>query len=366
MPKANSGSENPAEKAGEALGGMVQGESPPFPADNDTTDQANDIADIFGLGEEAGPVPNSSEGSPDGGASPSGAKPAADGSEGQANQPATPPASQQQPEQQGASQATAQPGEGQQASPAPAASPAASGTGQAQAPSSQEPSVQALQAQVQALIAQNAQLLERFQTQGAGSQAPQQGSSDQQGQQQVDPYMDYRFAIPDDVANAIFNEDPNVARQGLSHLINSLGRVVHERVIKSVTERVLPQTLGEFQGNLSLSTQQERMRTEYFGAFPQHKDPGTRLIVAQEAQAMWTQNPQLQWDQNAMNALGARVNQRLGYTSQQQQQPQPQQANGSAQGQPAPRPAAQMGASNRPPIPAGSDEDFIGNVLSAG
>lgn len=358
MAKENSGS-NPAEEAGRALGGMVKGESPPFPTDSDATDQGDDIASIFGLGEEVGLTPNSSESGPDGGASPSGATPAADGG-GEQAKPATPPASQPQTGQQGEPpQAPAQ-----QQPAAPAAPAAVPESGQAPAP---DPSVQALRAQVDALIAQNAQLLERISTQGAGTQAPQPGPSGQPGQPaEADPYMDYRFALPDDVANAIFNEDPQIARQGMAHLVNSMGRVIHERVLKSVTERVLPATLSEFQSSMTLTSQQEEMRKQYFNAYPQHNDPGTRLVVAQEAQAMWSANPSLQWDQHAMNALGARVNQRLGTTAPQQQQ-QPAQSENSGQGQQAPRPAAQMGASNRPPVdPAGTNENFISDVLTAG
>lgn len=348
-----------AADAAKALGGMMQGESPPFPADSDLPDHSNDIADIFGLGEEAGPVPNSSEGSSDGGASPSGATPAAEGGEGQA-QPATPPVpSQPQPGQQGEpSQAPAQP------SPAPAAPATAPAPSQGQQP---DPTVQALQAQVNALITQNAQLLERLSApQGAGTQAPQPGPADQSGQpSEADPYMDYRLAIPDDVANAIFDEDQNIAKAGMAHLVNSLGRIVHERVLKSVTDRVLPRTLQEFQGNLTLSQQQQQMREEYFREHPQHNDPGTRLIVAQEAETMWRENPTLPWDSNARAALGARVNARLGVTAAPQTQGQQQQT--TTQPAPAPRPAAQMGASTRPATNQQDNEgDFITSVLSAG
>lgn len=342
-----------AREAMAATGGMMQGESPPF--DDTATNQPNEIAEIFGLGEEAGPVPNSSETQSDGGASPSGASPAAEGGEGQATKPATPPApSQTEAGQQGETQAPAQ-----QQPAAPAAPSATPAPTQAAAP---QPSVEALTAQVQALIAHTTELQRRL-AEGAGTTAPQPGPGEQQGQQPADPYMDYRLAIPDDVANAIFNEDPQIAKQGISHLINSLGRIVHERVLRSVNEHVLPQRLQEFQGNLTLTQQQEQMRQEYYRDFPQHNDPGIKLIVAQEAQAMWAVNPTLQWDENARRALGARVNARLGQPvvtaalGQQQQQDPP--AN------PAPRPAAQMGASTRP-AQTFDEGNFIMDTLSAG
>ncbi len=347
---------NTGAEAARALGGMMEGESPPFPTDEHTTDQASEIADIFGLGEEAGPVPNSSESSSGGGASPSGATPAAEGGEGQAQQPATPPVQQPQPGQQG--EQPQAPAQQPQAPAAPAAPPAAPAQ-----PAGEDPRIAALTAQIQALTTLVGQLQAGPQPQGAGQQTPQTGP-DGSGQPQADPNMDYRLAIPDDVANAIFNEDAGVARQGMQHLINSFGRIVHERVLRSV-DQLVEQRLAQYGQQSALSQQQEQMRNEYFQAFPQHNEPGIRIIVAQEAQAMWTQNPTLQWDGNARNALGARVAARLGQTQTPPQQPQ-QGAIPPAPA-PAPAPAAQMGASTRPQAnPADNDGTFITDILSAG
>jgi hypothetical protein len=342
----------PAAQAAAAMGGMMMGESSPFPDDPDVPDHSDDIASIFGLGEEAGPTPNSSESQPEGGASPSGATPAAEGG-GEQAQPATPPTPQPTPGQQGdQSQAPAQP-------QAPAAPPAAPVQPSAPAP---DQTVAALTAQVNALIAHTAQLQAQL---AQGGAQPQAGTSDQQGQPQppADPYMDYRIAIPDDVANAVFNEDPNIARSGMAHLINSMGRIIHERVVKSMTDIHLPQQLQRFESNLTLTQQQQQMRNDYFKDFPQHNDPATRLIVAQEAETMWRTNPTMDWDANSRAALGQRVNARLGAGVAAAPVVQPMQQQPTAQ--PAPRPAAQMGASTRP-APTGQDEgNFIHDILTA-
>lgn len=351
-------------QAAQALGGAMMGEIAPFPSDNELPDHSDDISAIFGLGEEAGPVPNSPKGGSDGGASPSEAASAAEGGEGQAQQPATPPVQQPTPGQQGEQpQAPAQPAS---LTPAPAAPPAAPVDGQAQAPSS-DPTVQALTAQVQALTAHIAQLQSQLsQPQGAGTPTPQAGPGAQPQEDPLltqNPLADYRLAIPDDVANAVFNEDPQIARQGMTHLVNSLARMVHDRVIRHA-DQVVQQRITSYGTQAQLSQQQEQMRQQYYTAFPQHNDPGIQFIVAQEAQQMWAANPNLQWDTNAMNALGARVNARLGATATVVQQPQGQQP--AAQGQPAPRPAAQMGSSTRPAAnPADNEGTFIENVLSA-
>jgi len=347
------------EQAREALGGMMMGESPAVANDPNATEQPDDIASIFGLGEEVGPTPNSSESSSSGGASPDGATPAAEGGQGQA-QPTT-PATSAQPSTQSEQQGDPTQAPAQQPTAAPAAPAAVTEQTGGQQPADST-SVQALAAQVQALVTQNAELQQRL-AQGAGL-APQTGPGGQPGQQpqDVDPYLDYRLAIPDDVASAVFHEDPAVARQGIQHVINSLGRIVHERVLRSVTERVLPSYLQEFQSNLTQSQQQEQMRQQYYNDFPQHNDPGIKLIVAQEAQAMWTANPTLAWDANARAALGARVNARLGQPVVQPAQGQQQQTTQPA---PAPRPAAQMGASTRPAANVGAENDEISSILSA-
>lgn len=368
MADQNNSNSSPAANANAALGGAMMGEIAPFDSDQTLPDHSDDIASIFGLGEEAGPEPNSPQGGPEGGASPSGATSAADGREGQA-QPATPPVAEPQAPQPG--QQGNQP---QAPAPAPqpaAVPPAAPVEGQPQAPSG-DPAFLALQAQVQALVQHNAQLQQQL-AQGAGNQAPQYGTAPQQQQDPLladnNPLLDYRLAMPEDVAAAVFNEDPAVARQGLTHVMNALARTTHQRVLQHV-DQLVNARLSQYGEQQQLTSQQEQMRQQYYAAFPQHNDPATKLIVMQEAQQLWTLNPTMQWDQNAMNTLGARVQARLGQApfQPQAQQPaipplaQPQQQ----QAQPAPRPAAQMGASNRPPAnPGDNDGNFIHDILTA-
>lgn len=360
-PNSNNSAPPPAAAAAQAMGAsMAMEEISPFGEDPNVPDQSDDIASIFGLGEEAGPVsgqqPTSPDGATGGGASPPAGASAAEGGQGEA-QPAA-PATSTQPGQQGNDQAPAQQ---QPQAPAPAAPPAAPAAGTSPAPS-QDPTIQALTAQIQALTAHITQL-QNGQTQGAGQQTPQTGQGDQQEELYRHPLLDYRLAMPDDVASAIFNEDPNVARQGLTHVINAVGREVHTRVLRQVDE-LIGQRLQSFGQQTQAQTAQERMRQEYFQHFPNHADAATQMIVAQEAQVLWGANPTLAWDENSRNALGARVNQRLGL------QPPQQQQQGTAplqtQGQPVPRPAAQLGASPRPQVdPADNDGNFIHNVLTA-
>lgn len=344
----------------QALGQMMMGEISPFPTDDELPDYSDDIADTFGLGGKAGEQPKPSESGPAGGASPAAATPAAEGGQGQA-QPATPATPAAQPSgQQGDPQALAQP---TQAPATPAATPVPSQGQQAQQPPAVDPTVAALTAQVQALTAHIANLQANTGQQGVGQQTPQAGPGEQQQPPQRHPLQDYRLAIPNDVTSAIFNEDPNIAQQGMTHLINSALATVHDRVIRHVDE-IVEQKLAGYSQQQQLNSQQEQMRSEYFKDYPQHNEPGIRLIVAQEAQTMWTQNPALNWDATARAALGQRVNSRLGVAPAQQLGQQSQQQQQPAT--PAPRPAAQLGASPRPATPDGADAgQFIHDVLTA-
>lgn len=333
-----------------ATGGMVEGEHPPFPSDDSVPDHSTDILDAFGLSADAGNTPNAGESGTEGGASPSAATPAAEKPVVEAQ-----PAPQQAPQQQPGGQ-----GDPTQA-PAPASQPAAPADQQQNGGPALDPAIQALQAQVSALIAQNAQLQQQMQQGTSPQQAPNTATG--VPQEQVDPEIaalqTYNLAIPDEVAGYIFDEDPVKARQGLTHLINSLGRVVHERAIKHA-ERLVQQQLSQHTETQQISAEQQRMQDDYYSNFKDHNDPGIRIIVAQEAQRLWQEQPTLVWDETARNTLGARVNARLGrVTAQPQQQAAPEP-------QPAPRPAAQMGASTRSATGAGqSDGDFIIDVLSA-
>ena len=319
-----------------------------FSADPSLPDNSADMMEIFRLSGDVGTSANPDDAG-DGGTAPAQTPAsAAEGGEGQ-QQPTTPPAS-----PQGADVApTPQPQPAPQA-PAPVATPTPAVPTPAPQPSAD---MQALQAQVQALT----QLL--AQQQQSGAQDPTTGQPAQQQPQAPTPeqLLDYSsLAIPQNVTEAIFGEDPRVAAQGLNHLITSFGKVVHTRVMQHV-DQIVEQRLTERLTQEHQSSEQQRMQNEYYGEFPDHNDPGIRLVVSQEAQRIWTENPALSWDANARRALGAAVNARLGRAA---PTPQPG-AQPAPAPTPAPRPAAMTGASTRPATPEGNDENFIDNILGA-
>lgn len=269
----------------------------------------------------------------------------------QGQDPAIPQSQQQDGGASQQSQAQPQQSGGQQPTPAPAQAPASPSAPQGQQPAPAQaapnPEVQSLKAQVEALTA----LLQKHQNQPQGTQPAASGHTQAQPQQPpAEDLSKYALSIPSDVLGALSDtENPQMYQAGLHHLVNSLATVVHQRIMQHVGQ-TLDSRFGDFQSKQQALQTQTQMQQEYFTSFPAHSSPAIRLIVAQEAEAMWGQNPTLGWDENSRNALGARVNARLGIQAQQPQQPaadpNPQQPGTGTQ--PAPAPAAQFGATTRP------------------
>lgn len=337
--------------------GPVMGEHGAFESDASVPDQSADIMDIFGLSADLGEAPASAnaDGGEGGGMAP--APPAHSAAEGEPGQhPPTTPAPPQTP----SPPAVAPPSPPQAQPPAPPQGGAAT-PGAAQPDPAAE--LQTLRAQVDALTRQlTAQPPQS--PQGGGQPANTgQPSQPQELEPEIQQLRDYRLAIPDDVATAIFSDDPAVARQGMSHLVNSLGKIVHERVIKEA-DRLVEQRLTNYGATQQHAQQQAEMQRDYFTHFKDHEDPAIRLIVAQQAQAMWTEQPTLPWNEASRNALGARVNALLGRSA---AQPPAPGAAPPPPAPPAPAPAPQMGGSTRPPGSSngGDQGNEISNILAS-
>lgn len=179
-----------------------------------------------------------------------------------------------------------------EAAPATPAAPAA--------PTDEQLRRQSLEAQVEALRLEN----ERLRTSGSTATPPATPSTDKQPEE-----VRYGLTIPDEVTNAIFGEDANVAKAGMTHLINSLASHIHKTVLAHITSNLAAvaqeqeQRKAETQASAAVASAQQ----EYFGAFPKHNDPLILPIVQAQSAALATQFPNLPWGPDFMNALGARV-----------------------------------------------------------
>jgi len=124
----------------------------------------------------------------------------------------------------------------------------------------------------------------------------------------------YNLSIPPPVLESIFNEDATKASNGLHHLINNLAGIIHRNVLVAARRdldkfRVDQQSE---QGQTQFQQAQAAAQNEYYTTYPQHNDPVIKMIVAQQAQKLGEEYPQLPWGDQFKLALGARVEQALG------------------------------------------------------
>jgi hypothetical protein len=119
----------------------------------------------------------------------------------------------------------------------------------------------------------------------------------------------YNLNIPQPVLEAVFNQDATVAGQGMHHLVNNLASIIHRNVLAATRK-----DLEKYKTSQTASTQEadfnkqrDAAQGEYFAAYPTHNDPMIKLIVAQQAQQLGAEYPQLPWGEQFKVALGARV-----------------------------------------------------------
>ncbi len=232
------------------------------------------------------------------------------------------------------------------------------------APTPQELELASLKAQVQALSEQLTK---------AAPASPEASTGDKPEENPVK----YGLVVPNDVLDAVFSEDMQVAKSGLEHIINSISTIIHTNVRKEYQE-----SINRFRSELSRSnseadTQQQyaAFEEQYYNAFPQHKDASFRAVLASEAAQLSTEYPNLPLDANYINALGARVNQRLVELAKAAGMapamapvaaPVPAQPVAPA-GQPVPKPATMLPTTARSPAAGTEDSltDFILDTITS-
>jgi hypothetical protein len=229
------------------------------------------------------------------------------------------------------------------APPPPAAAPAVDEKALKQA---------SLEAQVQALTAENERL--RTQPPAPGSQPAPGTPAAQPGTDGQPEEVRYALSIPDPLFEAIMSEDAAQNRLGMTTLINSLATNIHTNLRNEFNTRLTAmqsrqeQDRAQQDQGAALATARE----QYFQRFPTHNDPILQPIISQQAQQLAVEFPNLPWDDNYMNALGARVNAAItkltGQASPAPPAPPPPPA-------PSPRPAAMLPVGA--PRPAGVEPD---------
>jgi hypothetical protein len=200
----------------------------------------------------------------------------------------------------------------------------------------------------------------------AGQPATAATSPEQPAAEQ--PYR-YALTLPQAVQEALVGDDPAKTVQAINSIVNDLGTIVHNTVLAQVRTEMR----GAFENlsNMAVEAQSGSARQEavaaskqaYFNKFPTHNRPEIEVLVRAENAKLAAAYPNAPFDDNYMNALGARVNSVLASIG-----AAPADAPPAAEpnlNAPAPRPAAMLPSGNRsaPVTPSGSLSDEIMDTL---
>lgn len=228
-------------------------------------------------------------------------------------------------------------------------------------------------ASAEALAEQNRQLLDRLARleggqQGSPQTGQQQGQPGGAGQQSGAQMEPVHLTVPDNLAAAIFADDPGTAKQAMDVLISA----VATNAVSAALQRVVPiidQRLGAVMQTVQAGEQVGKMEEAYYQAFPDHKNELYKPLIQATVDEKYKLFPHAQWDENMINAVGASVTAKLkalGISSttsaaaQTEQNGQQQQQNGQQRQQPAPMLDGGTRAGSGVPQDAG---DFISSTF---
>jgi hypothetical protein len=220
-----------------------------------------------------------------------------------------------------------------------------------------------------ALEAANAQLEQLRQTVARQAEAmanfvKQQEKKPVEGQQPAAPEAAkpaYTVEVPPQLFEAIRSDDPEVARQGLNVMVNSVMNRVHKDVSTLLAEReaaiiahVSQAVPARMQQQTEVETQARQVHDDFYGTFKELDVPELKPLVTQVAtsiaQEVARQGYSPAWTPEFRNAVGERVRAILRATNGGQQSPPPPPPPTSA-------PAAQIRGGVRPVNTSGLTEE---------
>lgn len=215
----------------------------------------------------------------------------------------------------------------------------------------QDPEMLVLKQTIQQQSQQIQQLMQQL---SQMQQQPQQQPTQQQPQQPEIPQGNYAFNIPLEYAHGIQSDDPNVVLRTLQSLLQAAGQAFHQQIYSGLGEyverSVTPKFNEAIQQQVGSLSEQQRIREDFYGAFPQLNQAQYRPMVLAVAQQVMRELGTDRWSEPVRNMVGARVIQQLQAMSQGVQGASSVQQAQQPQSYPAPvaTPAPQMPAGVRP------------------
>lgn len=246
--------------------------------------------------------------------------------------------------------APAKPGETTPATPAPKpgeqtppATPPASPDPKPATPPGQ--STEALAAQVQTLREMIPQMMQQQQP-----RAPETPAADK-------PH--FNFQLPPQLTSALRSEDPNEASAAMGILVNGMANAIRNDYMKVVQESVLPQVVQIAQAQIAQHYEQQRVIDDFYGSYPEFKQPALMPIVANTAMQTAQQMGATSWTPALKEAIANNLRAMFpGLQPQQKAPPQPAPP-------PAQRPYVPNGGARLAPATADANADAMAGVLDS-
>jgi hypothetical protein len=166
-------------------------------------------------------------------------------------------------------------------------------------------------ASLDGLKRQNAELLEALRTAQGGQPQPGQGTQPQPGQPGAAPAeQPLRLTVPDQLFQAIFDENPQTSKQGLDLLVTA---VAHNAVTATLAkvQPMIDARLGEVLGSIESSKKVQSMEEAYYERFPAHKNELYRPLIQQITDEKYKAFPHAEWNDVMIDAVGSTVNAKL-------------------------------------------------------
>jgi hypothetical protein len=96
----------------------------------------------------------------------------------------------------------------------------------------------------------------------------------------------YSFQMPPDLVQGLGSEDDGVRSQALTHLVSSIGQLIHKNLREEIDTRMetVPQTV---QSQIRQQAQAKDVFQDFYGSYPQLNNDGLRPIITRVASQLW-------------------------------------------------------------------------------
>lgn len=167
----------------------------------------------------------------------------------------------------------------------------------------------------------------------------------------------FAFNLPADLVEAIGAEDVATRGQALEVMTNGIANSVYKHIRDEISKEFSERVPVQIQRSMDARNEQEEVFNDFYGTFPQYKDPAIRGLIVNVASQVLRESGAQAWSPQIRDAVGARVAQVLSSTQPQQTVPQQTgEVAPPATPTPTPQPPKQFGGNSRPSTVSSGDD----------